>query len=49
MGPEKGKAFIEKLPEAFSAEITVVDGRILTAHGFGKRMEGVSGDFRIIE
>ena len=49
MGPEEGKAFIEKLPEAFSAEITAVDGRILTAHGFGKRMEGVSGDFRVIE
>lgn len=49
MGPEEGKAFIEKLPEAFSAEITAVDGRIITVHGFGKRMEGVSGDFRVIE
>ena len=49
MGPGEGKAFMEKLPEAFSAEITAADGRILTVHGFGKRMQGVAGDFRVVE
>lgn len=49
MGPEKGRDFLEKLPEGISAEITSLDGKILTVHGFGKRMQGVAGDFRVVE
>lgn len=49
MGPEKGRAFMETLPEGISGEITATDGRLITVHGFGKRLEGVSGDFRLVE
>ena len=49
MGTEKGKKFLETLPPSVSAEITTADGRILTVHGFEKRMREIARDFRAEE
>ena len=49
MGPQEGQRFLENLPDPVFGEIAATDGRILTAHGFGKRMQNISKDFHMDE
>ena len=45
MGPEKGRAFLEELPEKVQGEVTGTDYVLYPADGFEKKLRSLHGDF----
>lgn len=45
MGPEKGRAFLEELPEKVQGEVTGTEDILYPADGFEKKLRGLHEDF----